>query len=598
MARSTSTHSTGGFAVAATVAVALVSCSDPGAPPSPDAAQPHDVASAPAASAATSVAAPYFVDVAAASGLSFVHRVGVDGRYRLPEIIGSGCAWGDFDLDGDLDAYLVSAGDDADTSRNRLFRNDLERPGGSARFVDVSGASGADDAGFGMGCALGDIDGDGDIDLYVTNSGPNRLLRNLGGLRFEDVTEHAGTGDPSWSASAAFVDIDGDDDLDLWVVNYLRYRESAEPVCFDGAGRPEYCGPNTRFPPAPDSLWRNDGAGRFVDVTADAGLASVPPGNGLGITAADFDDDGDVDVYVANDASPNHLWINDGGGRFVERAVDRGCAYNRFGQAEAGMGVVAGDVDGDGVLDILITHLSGETHTLYRGLGDARFDDATARSGLALASRDATGFGAALADFDHDGRLDLLVTNGRVRRATVGTSPSAANAADLLAPYAQRDQLFAGAPRDAATAAGAALFVEVGAQAGPSFATPHVGRGLAAGDFDLDGDLDVLITACGGVARLLRNDAPKRGSWLVVDARRRDGRAPACGARVVVRAGERRFERIVAQASSYLSAGDPRAHFGLGDAERVDVVVRWPGGATSERRGVAVGRTLRIVEGE
>lgn len=539
--------------------------------------------------------AVWFTDVAVDVGLDFVHASGARGEHRLPEIMGSGCAWIDADLDGDIDVYLVGGGDDPDAARNRLYRNE----GSGKRFVDISSGCGADDRGHGMGCAVGDYDGDGDPDIYVTNFGVNRLFRNRGDGVFDDVTSAAGVGDPGWSASAVFLDIDVDGDLDLFVTNYMLHPPRSRARCHDRAGRLEYCGPNSRFPPQRDTLYRNEGDGTFRDVTLDSGIGSTPPGNGLGVATADVDDDGDVDILVANDASANHLWVNDGEGRFIDRAVEMGFAFNTSGQAEAGMGIQCEDIDGDGRCDALLTHLDGETHTLYRGLGAGRFRDATSASGLAAASRPVTGFGMALVDLDHDGDLDLVTTNGRVRRGP--ESPESDLPGSPLRAYMQTDQLFEhveAGPGSAPVGTRGLRFVERGAVAGTVFAEPHVGRGLASGDFDNDGDVDILVTSCGGPVRLLRNDAPKRGRWLVVRALRSDAGGHAYGAKVVVRAGDRTWRRRVQPARGYLSSHDARVHLGLGVTEEVDVSIRWPDGASSERRGVAVDRVLTIVAGE
>ena len=555
--------------------------------------EPGDAVSTAGSTVAES--AVWFTDVAVDVGLDVVHSSGARGEHQLTEIMGSGCAWIDADLDGDLDAYLVGAGGDPDAARNRLYRSD----GSGSRFVDVSAHSGVDDPGHGMGCAVGDYDDDGDPDLYVTNFGVNRLFRNRGDGVFDDVTSAAGVGDPGWSASAVFLDIDDDADLDLFVTNYMVHPPHSTARCHDRAGRLEYCGPNSRFPPQRDTLYRNEGDGTFRDVTRDSGLGSTPPGNGLGVAAADVDEDGDVDIFVANDASANHLWINDGEGRFTDRAVEMGFAFNANGQAEAGMGIQCEDIDGDGRLDVLLTHLDGETHTLYRGLGAGRFRDATSVSGLAAASRPVTGFGMVLADLDHDGDVDLVATNGRVRRGPGPPVPG--DSGSPLRAYMQTDQLFEHVepgPDPGRVGTLALRFVERGEAAGAVFAEPHVGRGLASGDFDNDGDVDILITSCGGPVRLLRNDAPKKGRWLIVRALRSDAKGPAYGAGVTVRAGDRVWRRNVQPAHGYLSSHDARVHVGLGPAREVDVSVRWPDGASSERRGVAVDRVLTIVAAE
>ena len=320
--------------------------------------------------------APWFPDVAREVGLEFRHANGAAGEYQVAEVMGSGCAWLDHDRDGDLDAYLVSAGHEPAAARNRLFEN-----GPGRAFRDVTERAGVGDTNFGMGCAVGDYDGDGFPDLYVTNFGRNTLYRNRGDGAFENATEAAGVGDERWGASAVFVDVDADGFLDLFVTNYMRHPARSRRACTDAAGRVEYCGPNAHFPPERDTLYRNLGDGTFRDATADAGLADAH-GYGLGVAVLDANDDGHVDLYVANDATPNHLWLGDGAGRFVDRAVEFGAAYNFQGLAEAGMGVQAEDLNGDGYEDLVVTNLGNETNTLYEGAAGGLFLDATSKSGL------------------------------------------------------------------------------------------------------------------------------------------------------------------------------------------------------------------------
>ncbi len=545
-----------------------------------------DRRSTPARPGASTAAAGWFSEVARSSGIDFTHDGGAAGDYQLPEIMGSGCAWIDVDLDGDLDAYLVSAGHDPGRARNRLYRN---RGGGE--FEDVTDDSGAGDTGFGMGCAVADVDGDGFPDIYVTNFGANALYRNNGDGTFTDVTAAAGVGERRWSASAAFVDVDADGALDLFVTNYMSHPERSDQPCADAAGRIEYCGPHSHFAPEPDTLYRNLGDGRFADVTRQAGMGDAR-GYGLGVVCADFNGDGHADIYVANDATANRLWINDGTGRFVDRGVEWGAAFNQHGRPEAGMGVDVADLDGDGGLDIFVTNLVNETNTLYRGLGDGLFDDVTHACGLGPPSLASTGFGAGFLDVDLDGDLDILVTNGRIRRGPL------VDGVDLPAPwgrYAERDQLFERAGESGGP--GTIAFVERSVEAGLGGLRPHVGRGLALGDHDNDGDVDVLVTACGGAARLYRNDAPRRGRWLTVVPLAPGGRGVVLGARVTVVADGATRIRESRAAASYLSSNDPRVHFGLGDVERAAVTIRWPDGAETAAGEVPLDRIVEIEKG-
>ena len=376
---------------------------------------------------------PVFVESAQKLGIDFHHFNGMTGRYTFPEMTGQGGAMIDFDLDGDLDLYLVQGTLLPDGSRienaifppppgnrltDRLFRNDLQSgsengAAPSLNFVDVTDRAGIEAPGYGMGVAVGDIDSDGWPDLYVTNYGPNQLLRNRGDGTFEDVTETSGTGDPLWGTSAAFLDFDNDGDDDLYLVNYVTFDVERNPRCFAGSSRRDYCGP-AAFEPQPDRLYENRGDGRFADVISKT-LIGYRPGPGLGVAAADLNGDLRVDLYVANDGSVNQMWIQRADGTFIDDALFAGVALNAEGRPEASMGVDLADFDGDGDEDIFLTHLMGETNTLFVNDGTGLFTDKTVESGLAAISLPYTSFGTAWIDFDSDGRLDLLAANGAVR---------------------------------------------------------------------------------------------------------------------------------------------------------------------------------------
>ncbi len=520
---------------------------------------------------------PIFVDVAAASGLDFVHFNGMSGELYFPEMTGQGGALFDYDGDGDLDAYLVNGAmlgpgkrlEDAIypprgplPPRDRLFRNDLDRAAGglAPRFVDVTEASRLDARGYGMGVATGDADGDGWVDLYVTNYGPNQLWRNNGDGTFSDWTEKSGTGDPLWGTSAAFVDYDADGDLDLYVVNYVEFDLERNPRCFATSSRRDYCGPDA-FAPQPDRLFRNRGDGTFEDVTLSA-LLGYRPGPGLGVVAEDFDGDGRVDLYVANDGKPNQLWLARGDGTFREDALLAGAAVSREGRPQASMGVDAADFDQDGDPDLFMTHLMAESNTLYVNDGAGLFEDRTAELGLAAAALPYTAFGTGWIDYDADGRLDLVVFNGAVR-----ILERQAAAADPF-PLRQPNQLFRN------TGAG---FVEVTEIAGEAFARERVSRGAALGDVDNDGDVDVLALNNSGPAELLSNRVG--GRWLGVVPLARPPGGPAPGARVeIARRGGPALLRRAKTDGGYCSAGDPRLAIGIGELPAVAVEIRWPGG--------------------
>ena len=515
--------------------------------------------------------ATWFVEEAATRGLHFVYRSGHRERVLLPEIVGGGAALVDVDDDGDLDAYLVQSGwnlagrVESDTPHNELFLND-----GGGHFTKADNAGAAADSGYGMGVTTGDYDGDGDVDLYVTNLGANRLLQNDGSGRFTDVTEQAGVADPGWGTAAAFADLDADGDLDLFVVNYVRWSLAVERSCFS-RGKPTYCAPTAYDAPAMDRLYRNDGNGRFTDVTTTSGL-NAAFGNGLGTIAEDFDNDGLVDIFVANDRMKDQLWMNKGDLRFSDEAVRRGVAMDDNGVAKAGMGVTAADVDHDDDVDLLVVNFEGESDSFYRNDVDY-FVDVTARAGVGPASRRRTRFGVVLADFDNDGQLDLIEANGKV-----DGDPHAAT--DV---FAEPNALFQGERYD-----GFIRFREVDL-AGLAMQSVFTSRGVAVGDVDADGRLDLLIANRDGSAQLLMNRTPER-SWVGFDVRNVAG-SPALGAVVRVTDGELQRRRTVRSSSSYLAAHDPRVHFGLDESTSVEnVTVLWPDGTSQQFNNRSAGQ--------
>ncbi len=500
----------------------------------------------------------WFEERAETAGLAFEHVSGHDETPYLPEIMGGGAALFDVDGDGDLDAYLVQSGSltDADGAGpgNRLFRNR-----GDGTFDDISDGSGADDRGYGMGVAAADHDNDGDIDLYVTNVGPNVLLRNDGD-RFVDVTAEAGVGHPGWSTSAVFLDFDRDGDLDLFVTNYVRWSVGNERECYTPQGERDFCSPRSYDSPARDALYRNEGDGTFTDVTEALGFGSRF-GNGLGVVAADFDGDGWSDVFVANDGTLDQLWVNDHGTSFEDRGLIAGCASDQEGLAKAGMGVTVGDVDEDGDLDLLVCNLMQESDSLFRNDG-GWFRDVTAISGLATASRPFTRFGMGWVDFDNDGLLDLYQANGRV------TLQSDRHGED---PFAEPNLLFRG------LAGG--RFEEVVPRGGTDPLLIGTSRAAAFGDVDGDGRVDLLVVERDGPARLLINVVQEPGNWIAFRVLDRTGR-DAEGAIVQATVQGRRLRRDARAGFSYLASSDPRVHLGLGPATTAeDVTVTWPDGA-------------------
>jgi hypothetical protein len=536
--------------------------------------------------------ASLFRERSAELGLKFEHVNGAAGRYHLPEIMGAGGAFLDYDADGDLDVLLIQgrALDPQQASLEvraspRLFRNDLDaaRNTASLRFTDVSERSGFATGDYGMGVAVGDYDNDGDPDLYLTNHGPNRLYRNDGGGRFTDVTRAAGAGldDPRWSTSASFSDYDADGDLDLFVANYVDFTFAGSKVCFDPAGTRDYCGP-LQFRPVPDRLFRNNGDGTFTDVGESSGITKAY-GSGLGVASADFNGDGRLDFYVANDGMANQLWINQDNGTFVDDALLAGVAFNMDGQPEGSMGLAIGDPDGDGDTDIFITNITGETHAFYENLGGGRFEDRRLTTGLATPTRAYTGFGTDWFDYDNDGLLDLFVANGAVTVIEVLRGDPF--------PFRQRNLLLHNV--------GGERFRDVTGESGSAFEPSFVGRGAAFGDVDNDGDVDVLVTNNGGPVRLLLNETGARRRWLQIRLEGVADNRQGLGARVGVQRDDgTTVWRLAKTDGSYLSASDPRVHFGLADARRIRaIVVEWPRGGRELWRGIELNQSLALRQG-
>ena len=552
----------------------LAACSGP-SPPAP-AEDGTNGQGSPAASE------PPFVDATAAAGLDFVHFNGMSGEYYFPEMTGAGVAFVDYDRDGDLDVYLLQGqmlGDGTDPARatfpadrpapltDRLYRNDLsldERGLPRVRLTDVTEASRIRATGYGMGVAVGDVDNDGWPDLYVTNFGPNQLLRNRGDGTFEDITAASGADDPRWTVSATFLDYDRDGRLDLYVGNYVEFTIATHKRCRAATGAPDYCGPHS-YKPVPDRLLRGRGDGSFEDVTGSAGIERAR-GAALGVVAADFNLDGWPDIYVANDGMANQMWIGRGDGTFEDRALLGGSAFNMTGDAEAGMGVDAGDFDNDGDEDLFLAHLTQETSTLYRNSGEADFRDDTVTMGLGTATWEATGFATGWIDFDNDGWLDLMMFNGAVK-----VLEALRRAGDPY-PLHQRNQLFRNL--------GGGRFEELSERAGPVFELSEVSRGAAFGDVDNDGDTDVLLANNSGPARLLLNRSGQASPWLGLRVISAAGGRDMLGAWVGLdRSGAPTLWRRAGTGGSFAAARDARLLFGLGTQPAVERArIHWPDG--------------------
>jgi hypothetical protein len=512
------------------------------------------------------VDAPWFVEEAALRGVSFVHESGHDGtRYLIPESICGGVALLDLEGDGDLDIFLTQA-------RSLTASSDLAgtcrqfRNDGQGRFEDITVAAGAGIAGYCTGVATGDVDNDGDTDLLVTRVEGSVLLVNDGRGGWTDVSEVAGIADVQFGSGAAFFDFDRDGDLDLIVLRYLQWSPVTERPCFNLLNQPDYCQPTAYNAPAAAVLYRNERAARpDAPRLVDVSAESgvgTVPGTGLGVVCGDFTGDGWPDIYVANDGMPNRLWVNQQNGRFTERALELGCAIDLEGKAKAGMGIAVADFDHDGDEDLMIGNLMRESDSLYRN-DRGRFSDATIGTGIVPISRGFTRFGMGFVDFDNDGTLDLYEANGRINRASPSYSDDR---------YAEPNLAFRGE--------GDGKFAEVRPRSGTASMLVGASRAAAFGDIDNDGGIDVIVANRDSAPHVLHNVVPNRGHWImfrVLDERGRD----ALGATVTVRVADRTIRRDVRTAYSYFAANDPRVHVGLAGAIVVEnVVVTWLNGAT------------------
>jgi hypothetical protein len=532
----------------------------------------------------------WFVDATAGTGIEFRDVCGAPAGSKgwLSESMGAGAAWLDYDGDGILDLYLVNGStyerEPGAGEPNKLYRGD-----GKGGFTDVTARAGVGDRGWGYGVAVGDIDNDGDPDLYVTNQQRNTLYRNDGDGTFTDVTAKAGVESPAWSTSAAFFDMEGDGDLDLYVGNYMEADPSKIPrsgtqeaidfLCTYN-GVPVFCGP-LRQVPRQDVLYRNDGGGKFTDVSRDAGVHLETPRFTLGVVTGDFDNDGRADIYVANDSVQNSLWRNVGAGKFVDVGVGALSALNADGKPQAGMGTDFGDYNADGWLDIVVTNFSQDLNTVYRNLGGKFFLDDSLAAGLGV-TRQSLSWGTSFHDFDHDGDLDLFIANGHVYPQVDGY--------DLGTRFRQTNHLFLNER---------GRFTESSATCGPAFGLARSFRGAAFGDYDNDGDLDILVTSLDEEVQLLRNETRDRGHYLQVSLEGKLSNRDAVGARVEIIAGGRPDIRERKGGGSYLSASDPRLHFGVGPVTTVEkVLVRWPSGQRDTLENVPADQVLTVVEGQ
>jgi len=518
---------------------------------------------------------PLFADVTAAAGIAFVHASGATPDKFMYETFGSGVAALDYDNDGFQDLYFVNGKPDAP---NALYHNNHD-----GTFTDITAKAGVAAVGgrsYKTGVAVGDIDNDGFLDLYVTAVGPNILFRNNGDGTFGDVTAKAGVagGAAEWSTSTGFLDYDHDGDLDLYVANYVDFRIDENPYCgFRREGYRMYCNP-TMFDGVADRLFRNNGDGTFTDVSKAAGIANAA-GKGLGVAVCDYDRDGDTDIYVANDMVRNFLYRNNGDGTFTDVAYAAGVGFDLNGKPQAGMGVDCADVDGNKLPDIFVTNFSEELNTLYKNTGDGIFEDVTTTAGLG-SGFEPLGFGTKMFDADNDGDLDIYVTNGHVIDNVQLYQPKLT--------YAQKDLLYENL---------GGRFRDITAPSGPALQATRVGRGLAVADFDNDGSLDVVISSVGRAVVLLKNQAVKAGHWLTIKAEGTKSNRFGLGATVTVTAAGRVQVLEINNVASYLSSNDIRLHVGLGAAATIEKIeIAWPSGAKQTLTDVKADQILTIKE--
>jgi len=526
---------------------------------------------------------PRFEDVAQRSGIQFTLTSGSPAKSYILESMSGGVGFIDYNNDGWIDIYLVNGSTlEAERQKNNQATDHLYRNNGDGTFSDVTEQAGIRENRWGMGVCAGDVNNDGFDDLYITNYGPNTLYLNNGDGTFRDFSKESGTDDLSWSSSCAFGDYDQDGDLDLYVSNYLEFDVNNvpkdSPLC-RYRGLKVQCGPRGLIPAAA-RFFENQGNGKFVDATAKSGIGNAPKYYGLGVVWGDYDNDGDLDIFVANDSTPNFLFRNNGNKTFTEVALKAGTALSEDGREQASMGVDLGDYDNDGDLDLIVTNFSEDYNTLYRNDGNGSFTDVTYSAGIGEIAWPYLGWGTQFVDFDLDGFLDLVVANGHVYpevdKQELGTS------------YRQRNFLFKNL--------GNGKFADVGRLAGEGFKQVRCSRGLAVGDVNNDGRPDILISNLDEPPSLLLNRGTS-GNWILLKLRGTKSNRSAIGARVTLRAGARTQIREVRSGGSYQSQSDLRVHFGLGPYKRIDEIrIRWPTGRLQVLKDVEANRILEVQE--
>ena len=521
-----------------------------------------------------------FVDVTLEAGIHWKHVDGRSGQKYFMETLGSGAAFFDYDADDDPDLYFVNGAPLPGYASQEIPMNCLYQNNGDGTFTDVTEIAGVGDTGYGHGCAVGDYNNDGKLDLYVTNYGTNRLYRNNGDGTFTEVAEAAGVTEPRWSTSCAFADYDQDGNLDLYVVNYIVFDIDDNPWCgFKEKGIRAYCEPDN-FTAQSDTLFRNNGDGTFTDVTKTAGIYNTT-GKGLGVVWGDYNNDGALDIYVANDSTENLFYQNNGDGTFEEVGFMVGVALSEDGAAENGMGTAFGDWNNDGWLDLTVTNYALQTNTLYHNDADGFFTDATATTKTAQITYPYLGWATAFIDYDNDGYQDLFVANGHLHE----------NLAELgqEGTYGQRNLLFRNNANN--------TFTEVSETLGPGMKLEDVSRGATFADYDSDGDIDIVVTNSNTAPRLLRNDGGNRKNWLQIRLTATNGSTDAIGARVKITTGKLTQTREVQSGDGYLSQRDLTLHVGIGDYEQVDnIEVQWQNGTKRVIESILANQILSLEE--
>lgn len=524
-----------------------------------------------------------FINIAADAGLDFEHTDGKSDMRLFNEYLGAGGGVFDYNDDGHLDIYLVNGVPQTDQSKEAQLpipANALYHNNGDGTFSNVTSSAGVGDTGYGVGCAVGDFDNDGDLDLYVTNFGPNVFYRNNGDGTFVEVSVNAGVANTQWGTSCAFADVDNDSFLDLYIANYADYVVEKDKRCVI-RGIWQYCGPGT-YPPDSDVLYHNNGDGTFTDFSKKSEVLNVPAYHSLGVAFADYDNDGDQDLYVANDQDANFLFQNRGDGTFEEVALLSGVSYSDMGKEEAGMGTAFGDYDNDGLLDLTVSNFQNETNTLYHNESGDFFADVTITTGIGEVTYSYLGWGISFFDYDNDGYKDIFVANGHVLDNVVEV--------DRSTTYPQQNLLFRNL--------GDGTFTDVTNQVGPGLVLRKVSRGAAFGDYDNDGDIDILISNWNQSADLLRNEGGNLNNWVQFRVVGVKSNRSGIGARIKVVAGDLSQFAEVQSGGSYLSFSDLRVHFGLGKSDKVDLVeIRWPSGQIDRAENLSVNRQFVATEG-